>query len=377
MRPLAIAHVTATFPPYQAGTGRVVFHNARVLAARGHRVSVTTSEAPGEAEDPPGVEVRRLRPLLRIGNSALLTGVLALPPCDVIHLHAPLIFTGELTWLRARLRQTPYVVTLHNALSASGLRGAFFRGYERYINGPIVAGAQTVCVVSSDHARTLPLLRGRRVVEVPNGVDVAGFHPGVEAGDVRQRHGIPARAVVVLCVAGLDAAHWFKRVDLLIEAVARCGPEVYLLAVGSGPLQEAHEALARRLSVSERIRFTGAVPQAALPAHYAACDLLALPSIAVESFGLVLLEAMATGKPVITTDLPGPRTVVRDGVDGLVVPAGDVAALSAAVAKLAAAPALRRAMGEAGRQAVLARYTWERSGEVLEGVYRDALGMKP
>jgi hypothetical protein len=77
--PLHIAHVTATFPPYYAGTGNVCFHQARALAARGHRVEVYSATYPGEPVDPAGVRVHRLRPVLRLGNAPLLPGLVRLP----------------------------------------------------------------------------------------------------------------------------------------------------------------------------------------------------------------------------------------------------------------------------------------------------------
>src|SRR5215211_5165491 len=131
-RPLRVAHVTATFPPYFGGTGNVCYHNARVLAARGHDVRVYTAAWPGKPDDPPGVVVRRMQTKLRMGNAALLLGLIReLKACDVVHLHSPFIGGGELATVIARLRRIPIVVTYHNDLLGSGVRGTLFALYSR------------------------------------------------------------------------------------------------------------------------------------------------------------------------------------------------------------------------------------------------------
>jgi glycosyltransferase involved in cell wall biosynthesis len=101
---------------------------------------------------------------------------------------------------------------------------------------------------------------------------------------------------------------------------------------------------------------------------------LALPSDATESFGIVLIEAMASGCPVIATDLPGVRTIVAHGRDGLLIAPGNVEALCQAIATVALMPiAARRAMGQAGRAKVEACYDWERIGERLETMYAEVV----
>jgi glycosyltransferase involved in cell wall biosynthesis len=116
------------------------------------------------------------------------------------------------------------------------------------------------------------------------------------------------------------------------------------------------------------------VPAADLPAHYALCDLLALPSTTMgEAFGLVLLEAMATAKPVVASNLPGVRSVVADGADGLLVRPGDAADLAAKLRVLLDDPARRMEMGRRGRQKVEAHYDWPVVIPRLARVYDQAL----
>src|SRR5438132_4073320 len=176
---MRIAQVTHSFPPYYAGVGNVVFHDARVLAAMGHEVHVFTARTPGEPVDPPGVTVHRMRPLLEIGKAPFLPGLAAMGRFDVVHLHLPFI-GGELAAVRAVIGRTPLCVTLHNDLRVSGLKGAVLAAYDRISTPLLLRAADVICVVSEAFANELPRLRsprrrGQRIVEVPNGVDPEAF----------------------------------------------------------------------------------------------------------------------------------------------------------------------------------------------------------
>src|SRR5918996_522058 len=129
-RAMSIAHVTATFPPYYTGTGNVCYHNARILAARGHDVHVYTADWPGSADDPAGVVIHRLKDLMRLGNAPFLPQLTTLARHDIIHLHYPFIFGAEQVALRSIVGGTPLAITYHNDLIAPGLRGALFSLYE-------------------------------------------------------------------------------------------------------------------------------------------------------------------------------------------------------------------------------------------------------
>jgi glycosyltransferase involved in cell wall biosynthesis len=367
--PLHIAHVTATFPPYYAGTGNVVFHQAGALAARGHEVEVFSATYPGEPVDPPGVRVHRMRPVLRLGNAPLLPGLLRMPLPGVLHLHEPFIFGAELAVARARRAGVPVVASFHNDLQGEGVKGALFRAYNASAVPVTLARAARIAVLSLDHARAVPVLarelerRPQAFVEVPNGVDASTFTPtAAPHGNGRPR---------AVFAAALDGAHRFKRLDLLLRALAAV-PELDLTVAGGGELEPEFRRLAHALGVGGRVAFAGAMPQPELAARLREGDFLVLCSDSVESFGLVQVEALASGIPAVVSDLPGVRTVVEPGVDGLHVTPGDLGSLVGALREMAGMPpGQRRAMGERGREKVLARYTWERSAERLEAVYRE------
>jgi len=190
-----------------------------------------------------------------------------------------------------------------------------------------------------------------RIATIPCGVDTDLFVPGDRA-EARQRLGLDERPVLLW--VGRIAP--IKGLDTLLDAVARLrtpGQAVRLLIVG-GDADEptnGHETSLRhrieRLGLADAVRFVGPQPQSVLPAYYAAADVTVLPSY-YESFGMVALEAMACGSPVIASRVGGLVTTVRDGVTGFLVPDGDVGALAERIESLIADPDLRWRVGREG-----------------------------
>lgn len=377
---MRIAHVTATFPPYYAGTGTVCYHNALGLARLGHDVTVFTAQYPhGEYADSEEFTVCRLPALFRIGNAPFLPGLLGLKGFDIIHLHHPFIFGAEMVWAVSKARAMPYVLTHHNDLIGDGIRRHLFDAYSA-VSAPLVfGGARGFAVVSLDHAafcRLTPLFQKRwdHVVEVPNGVDIDLFHPSLDGSLVRRRHGISENARLVLFVGALDRAHYFKGADYLLHAFSKIeDDDTVLVIVGDGDLKEQLMALTGELGMAHQVCFAGAVPHSQLGPYYAAADIVILPSFPPESFGVVLIEAMACGKPVIAHDIPGVRSVVRDGVDGLLARPNEAHDLLTKVQVLLDDPFRRRQMGEQGRANAESKYAWPKVVSRLVQVYESAM----
>jgi D-inositol-3-phosphate glycosyltransferase len=190
-----------------------------------------------------------------------------------------------------------------------------------------------------------------RIATIPCGVDTDLFTPGDRA-EARRRLGLDDRPVLLW--VGRIAP--IKGLDTLLDTVARlreAGRDMRLLVVG-GEADEptnGHETSLRRriaaLGLGESVRFVGPQPQSVLPLYYAAADVTVLPSY-YESFGMVALEAMACGSPVIASRVGGLVTTVRDGVTGFLVPDGDVDALAERIETLVGDPELRWRLGREG-----------------------------
>jgi glycosyltransferase involved in cell wall biosynthesis len=153
---------------------------------------------------------------------------------------------------------------------------------------------------------------------------------------------------------------YYKGLEVLLEAMRRCHGS--LVIAGEGPLEATLRSIVSANGLARRVQFAGRVSDADLPALYRACDVFVLPSIAkTEAFGVVQIEAMAAGRPVVSTNLPtGVPWVNQDGVSGLVVPAGDPAALGAALERLLNDDALRLRLGERARLRAATMFSRER-----------------
>ncbi len=387
MQPLRIAHLTATFPPYPGGAGNTCYRFATGQAERGNHVEVFTAPAEGEAPDAGGAIIHRIEPTLAVGNAPLLPRLARLEGFDVIHLHYPFIFGAELTLLarlRRRSREAALIVHYKNRLLGGGPRGALFEAYEHSVAPTLIRSADRVLVLSEDHARSVPYLRRalertpERLIEMPNGVDTVAFSPGADGSGLRERLGIDADDVAVAFVATLDRAHHFKRLDLAIAAVARAeSRNLHLIVAGGGELLDGFRTTANEAGIGDRIHFLGRVPHAELPDVLRACDLFALTTEPPESFGIVLIEALACGLPAIATDYPGVRAVIDDGETGYLVPAGDPAAAAAALDRMVAlGPEGRAAIGAEGRRRCEQRWAWPALLGRMDDAYAEALAAR-
>ncbi|MGD9526816.1 glycosyltransferase family 4 protein [Pseudonocardia sp.] len=212
---------------------------------------------------------------------------------------------------------------------------------------------------------------------LPSGIDTDVFRPDAGARvELRRRYGL-GDAPVVTCVSRLVAR---KGQDVLVRILPRVRervPGARLLIVGDGPYRDRLSRLAAEHDVSAHVVFTGAVPADELPAHHAVGDVFALPcrtrggGLDVEGLGIVLLEAAASGLPVVAGDSGGAPETVRDGRTGHVVGGRDLDAVTDAVAGLLADPDRAGVMGAAGREWMRQEWTWpvlvERLHRLLAG----------
>lgn len=361
---MKIAHIVSTYPPYRGGMGNVAAAMHEELRRRGHDSCVLT---PAYGPDQPEQGIKRLHPWLSYRNSAFIPQIgRHLQGVEVIHLHYPFYGGAEaVAWYRKRHPQTKMVLTYHMDTVGTGLVGLFFRLYQKFVQPWVVRTSDVIMASSLDYANHSQLSQypHLRLEELPFGV-ADDFQPDL----TKKQSGGPLR---VLFVGGLDQAHYFKGLSVLIEALSLCRLPVALDVAGSGDLQKQYQQRAQLMKVADRIRFLGALPRTELIHAYQGADVTILPSVdRSEAFGLVLLESMACQTPVIASDLPGVRTLARQGQTGLVVPPGDAPALAEAIDRLAGDRATRRLLGEQAHQVVERDYRWKRIIDKLETIYQ-------
>ncbi|MCO1618449.1 glycosyltransferase family 4 protein [Micromonospora sp. CPM1] len=356
--------ITNDFPPRPGGIQSFV-HNLAVRQQPGSVVVYASSWRGAEkfdADQPFEVVRERTRVLLPTPLIARRAARLARAyDCDTVWFGAaaPLGLLAAGLRRRAGIRRAVALTHGHEVGWAAlpGARSAL-RRIGRSVDVTTYLGEYT-------RARLARVLDGpTELRRLAPGVDVDTYHPEVDGGRVRSRLGLADRPVVV-CVSRLVPR---KGQDMLIRAlpeIRRRVPDAALLVVGGGPYRSTLEKLARQAGLERDVVFTGSVPSAELPAHYAAGDVYAMPcrtrnrGLDVEGLGIVYLEASATGLPVVAGDSGGAPDAVREGETGYVVGGRDVAQLADRVATLLADRDLARQFGAAGRAWVEREWRWE------------------
>jgi glycosyltransferase involved in cell wall biosynthesis len=201
-----------------------------------------------------------------------------------------------------------------------------------------------------------------------NGVDLERFRPGIDGAFVRERLGVGPGAPLLFALQRLAPE---KRVDVLVEAmpsVLRNHPETVLVVGGTGKARGDLESLTHRLGIARSVRFAGYIPDAELGSYYAAADVFVFHST-YETFGVVLGEAMAAGKPVVSVDSTAIPEVVTDGETGILAPPLDPAALADKVNFFLGSPAERERVGKNARRWAETHLDWN----AIAGQYEEAL----
>ena len=302
---------------------------------------------------------------------------------DLIHSHYWL--SGQVGWLLRDLWQVPLVHTAHTLAAVKNAHRSSEDAQEaearRICEQQLVDNADLLVVNTEDEARELAYhydARPETIRTVKPGADTQLFTPGTNRNTERSRRelGIPLNAKVVVFVGRLQR---FKGPEVLLRATAElfqrdpyrnlrvviCGG-----ASGNGSSVEDYRQLARELGIQHRVRFIPPRPPAELVAVYQAADIVAVPSYN-ESFGLVAVEAQASGTPVVAARVGGLPIAVRDGETGVLVRGHEPAAWADALGQLLDDDDLRIGMGETA-VARAATFSWAASAEQLEDVYAAA-----
>lgn len=374
---LRLLEVTQRYPPALGGVEQHVQHLGREMRAAGLDVEVLTTDlgrdrpfsrlpGPWDPEVPP-VTRRRAIPTLRAPHGlgivapGMLLDLLA-GSADVVHAHAFGYFPVWAATAAHRLRGRGLVITPH-ADAGRGSPGS--RTYARAVSRATLHHADRVVAQSNRERKLLEEIGvdPSRIVQIPTPFDLTEFPPPVP----RPPSTSPP---IVLFVGRLYLEQ--KGLDVLVRAVAQLPaedrPQLRLVGEDWGG-RAALERLATELDLRPRPQFTGPVPRATILRELAGADLFVLPS-RFDSFPVVLLEAMASGLPIVASDVGAVGEVVEDGVTGYTVPAGDPARLAEALQRLLGDPERRRRFGTAGRERVPS-YSWERLGPRYVSMFRE------
>lgn len=296
---------------------------------------------------------------------------------DIIHTHG-LFFMALRSMFAGRTLRLPVVVTFHTMITEAAeyyaslplpkklldrLAWIYLR---QLLERAEVVIAPTRAILDELYARAPGIRKGE---VIPTGVNCEVFHPKVDGSRIRKKYGLEDKKIIL----HLGRVAWEKNMDLIIDAfelISQKRDDVVLMIAGEGPAREHYARIADERGLGEKIIFTGFVDDKELPEYYAACDAFALAS-KFETQGLVLLEAMACGKPVACINYRATAEIVRDGIDGYLFD-DDVEDCARVIEKTLDAPSeLRRRAVERARQ-----YSTIECAQRLVKVYEYAIEQK-
>lgn len=393
---MRVLHIGKFFPPHPGGIERCTADLCGALQRAGNATAVLAHAEPGTPTlrrvTPDGLDVtlaachgQLLYAPLSPAFPLLLRRTIRRFNPDLLHLHLP--NTSALcALLIPAARRLPWLVHWHADIPIDTRRRMLRLAYRAYrpFEQAVLRRSAAIIATSQpylDSSAALAPWRAKTTI-IPLGIaPQAGTLAGRDAPMDADAPIAPAAGLHVLSVGRLS---YFKGIDVLLRALVEV-PDARLTVIGDGECRAALERLAGDLGIAARVRFAGRIDmdaegEAALAAACRDADVFCLPSIdRAESFGLVLLEAMRAGLPVVASAIPGSGVgfVVRDGETGLLTAPGDSTALTSALRRLAADPSLRARLGAAGRQRWRDEFTLDRAVERILRVYRQVTERSP
>lgn len=366
---MKIAQVTPYFHPHVGGVESYVLALSKALVKKGHDVTVYTTLLPKtkENEKIEGINVKRIKPLFTLFKTPV-TPSMKISDCDVLHAHSPPPFHSYFAARFGKKNKIPFVLTYHCDPELPSFFGRIITDvYMGTFGWYTLKNADRIIVSTKTYAATSRAMWNYEPDVIPSAVDIKEFNPGVDGSDVRKKYNLNGNVVLFV---GRLMEH--KGLEYLIRSAKNV--DAKYLIVGSGEMGHKLAEDVKQLGLSDKVFFSGKVSNAELPKYYAASDVFVLPSVArLEAFGLVIAEAMASGKPVVVSDIPGVREVITDGVEGLLVPPMDEKALSEKINILLSNPEMRKKMGESGRKKAEEKFSWDKVIGEIEKVYEEVV----
>lgn len=341
---MRVAYLTCVYPPYPGGIGVLAQGMAKEMGKRGYEVEVFAPFHP-------------FRPWFHCGNAAFIPQLIwKLKDFDVIHLLYPFFGVAELIGLIKK--KTKAKIVVHHTMDAiaPGLKGLLFKLHQKIFLKRIFIQGDAVIALSEDYFINCSIASlGLSVEFIPNGVDTDLFVPASVEKDVP----------IVLFVGGLDKAHYFKGVDVLLKAMKIIKDDCVCKIIGDGNLRPKYEKLA-----GSNIEFLGLIDHEKLPLYYQKAAVVVVPSTErIECFSITAAEAQACGIPTVVSDFPGVRTTIEHGVTGYVVEPNNPQELADRIQKLIADSEKAQTMGQAARKRATELYSWKTIGDKLEKIY--------
>lgn len=316
---LNIAHVIACYPPHAGGMERNTEHNARNIAARGHKVVVLTSDTgfkPSTVKVSDNLTVHYLK-CFEFAHTPIIPSLffrlLSIPKNSVVHLHIAQAFIPELTFLVCKIRHIPYLTHIHLDVDATGPWGFLLPFYKRFVMGPILRNADAVTVLTKDYKNLVInkyKVNKNKIEIIPNGIY---YTPGKK---LKTRVSSPVK---ILFLGRLSVQ---KNIPLMLNSISRCIYKYHiplkLTLIGEGEKKKDTIDLITKLKIGNYVEMFESNDPKLNQEYFRNSDMFIMSSVS-EAFGTTITEAMASGTPVVATNILSVRNLIKSGKNGLLV----------------------------------------------------------
>ena len=378
MNNFKVIQTPVRFYPYIGGVENHTYYLSKELVKQGNKIKVLCANEPNSHQNVvDGIQVERLSYIGKITNTNI---AFALPfkllraDYDLVHTHMPTPWTSDWSILIAKILGKKSIISIHNDMDKPGFLNKLIT--KIYLNTFFrfsLALVDKIILVNPDWKQSfiatkhLLLPYQNKISVIPNGIDLSLFDKTIKTKrDPNQ----------ILFVSILDKHHGFKGLDYLLQALAiikKSIPNINLIIVGEGELKSYYQKKAKQLGIEKNVTFVGEIKQQNLYNYYKKASVFVLPSIEIEGFGIVLLEAMASKLPVVTTNIAGVWKDIKKFNTGVIVKSRDVNALVKSITTLLSNKKLLAQMGKNGNILIKEKYNWKLIAKQVENIYKEVL----
>lgn len=344
----------------------------------GHDVTVICANDPDSRniKTLDGIKIKRLNYIGKIAGTNItptLPVEIFKEDFDIIHTHLPTPWSADWSAIISKIKNKPMVLTYHNDTVGSSIAGYVARFYNLTSLKLTLSVAGKIILTSPKYLEQSPYLKRykNKIEIIPCGVDINKFKPiKMESKNNGQYR--------IFFLSILNEFHRYKGLDYLFKAlkiVKKDINDVKLIVGGKGELFDYYKEMVNSIGLGNNVEFVGFIPDDELVRYFNNCDVFVLPSTSSEQegFGIVLLEALACEKPVVSTEIVGVAEDIKKTNSGVIVKPKDSEALANAITAILKDKDAGNQMGKNGRKLVEEKYTWKRVAKMTEEVYCEVL----
>jgi len=372
---MKILQTPVRFYPFTGGVEQYVYYLSKELVKIGHQIEVLCANEPPskKTEIIEGIKVKRLPYIAKIANTNLTPTLpleIARSDFEIIHTHLPTPWSADWSMILSKIKNKHLILSYYNDVIGTGFSDYLARFYNSTSLKLLLKAAKKIIIIQEDYQHSSPHLKNYqdKIEVVPCGVDTEKFQPN------NSKKGKDT----LFFLSVLDEFHRYKGLDYLLEALKIVKlqiPQVKLIVGGGGNLISFYQGHVKSLNLENNVEFHGFIPDEKLPEYYNQCNAFVLPSISSsqEGFGIVALEALACGKPVISTEIVGIADDIKNNNLGAIVQPCDPDSLAEAIIKVLSDISDSQKMERKCRGVVEKNYTWRYVAKITDKIYQDVV----